>query len=228
MSLLLIRETRGYLKLEAAPGPVVDRPPSLARIFHVTSIGNLSLFAACQAGLVNNLNDGMSWGLYPLFFSAHGLDVERIGVIKATYPIVWGLLQIATGMLSDRVGRKGLIAWGMVVQAGGIWLTVLVPAYGAWLLGAVLQGLGTAMVYPTLLAAIADHAHPDVARLEPRRLPVLARPRICHRRPALRAGRRLRWARGGDPSGRRAHPGLGPGRGVGDAPAAPGPIAAPA
>jgi MFS family permease len=160
MSLFLIRETRGYLKLEAAPGPVLDRPPSLARIFHVTSIGNLSLFAACQAGLVNNLNDGMSWGLYPLFFSAHGLDVERIGVIKATYPMVWGLLQIATGMLSDRVGRKGLIGWGMVVQAGGIWLTMLVPEYSAWLLGAVLQGLGTAMVYPTLLAAITDHAHP--------------------------------------------------------------------
>jgi MFS family permease len=160
MSLLLIRETRGYLKLETAPGPVGDRPPSLGHIFYVTSAGNLSLFAACQAGLVNNLNDGMSWGLYPLFFSAHGLDVERIGVIKATYPIVWGLLQIATGMLSDRLGRKGLIAWGMVVQAGGIWLTVLVPRYDAWLLGAVLQGVGTAMVYPTLLAAIADHAHP--------------------------------------------------------------------
>src|SRR5262245_22241203 len=160
MSIFLIRETRGYLALETVPGAVADRPPSLGRIFYVTSVGNLSLFAACQAGLVNNLNDGMSWGLYPLFFSAHGLDVERIGVIKAAYPMVWGLLQIATGMLSDRVGRKGLIAWGMVVQAGGIWLTVLVPDYGAWLLGAVLQGLGTAMVYPTLLAAIADHAHP--------------------------------------------------------------------
>src|SRR4029453_1967946 len=115
---------------------------------------------ACQAGLVNNLNDGMSWGLYPLFFSAHGLDVERIGIVKAVYPIVWGLLQIATGMLSDRVGRKGLIAWGMVVQAGGIWLTVLVPADGAWLLPAGPRGLGTAMVSPPLLAAIADHAHP--------------------------------------------------------------------
>jgi MFS family permease len=81
-------------------------------------------------------------------------------VIKAAYPIAWGVLQIGTGMLSDRVGRKGLIAWGMVVQAGGIWLTVLVPAYGIWLLGAALQGLGTAMVYSTLLAAIADDAHP--------------------------------------------------------------------
>jgi MFS family permease len=160
MSIFLIRETRGYLKLETMPGTVTGQPPSLKHIFYVTSLGNVSLFAACQAGLVNNLNDGMSWGLYPLFFSAHGLDVERIGVIKATYPIVWGLLQIATGMLSDRVGRKGLIAWGMVVQAGGIWLTVLVPAYETWLLAAVLQGLGTAMVYPTLLAAIADHAHP--------------------------------------------------------------------
>jgi MFS family permease len=160
MSIFLIRETRGYLALEAAPGSVAEHPPSLGRVFYVTSVGNLSLFAACQAGLVNNLNDGMSWGLYPLFFSAHGLDVERIGVIKAAYPIVWGLLQIATGMLSDRIGRTGLIAWGMIVQAGGIWVTALVPDYRAWLVGAVLQGLGTAMVYPTLLATIADHAHP--------------------------------------------------------------------
>jgi MFS family permease len=160
MSVFLIRETRGYVALEAPAGAAADRGPSLGRIFYVTSLGNVSLFAACQAGLVNNLNDGMSWGIYPLFFAAHGLGVAQIGVVKAAYPIVWGLLQIGTGMLSDRVGRKGLIAWGMVVQAGGIWLTVLVPEYGAWLLGAVLQGLGTAMVYPTLLAAIADHAQP--------------------------------------------------------------------
>jgi MFS family permease len=134
--------------------------PSFGRVFLTTSVGNASLFAACQAGLVNNLNDGMSWGLYPLFFAAHGLGVEQIGVIKAVYPLVWGLLQVVTGPLSDRFGRKNLIAGGMIVQAAGIWLTVLVPAYGAWLLGAGLQGLGTAMVYPTLLAAITDHAHP--------------------------------------------------------------------
>jgi len=162
MSVLVIRETHGYVALEApasvgAPAPAA---PPLGRIFYVTSLGNVGLFAACQAGLVNNLNDGMSWGLYPLFFAAHGLDVERIGVVKAVYPGVWGLLQVATGPLSDRFGRKGLIAWGMIVQAGGIWLTVLVPDYAAWLIGAVLQGLGTAMVYPTLLAAITDHAHP--------------------------------------------------------------------
>jgi MFS family permease len=136
-------------------------PPTLGRIFYVTSLGNASLFAACQAGLVNNLNDGMSWGLFPLFFAAYGLPIERIGVVKAAYPLTWGLLQVATGPLSDRLGRRGLIGGGMLVQAAGIWLTVLAPDYGAWLAGAVLQGAGTAMVYPTLLAAIADHARPE-------------------------------------------------------------------
>jgi MFS family permease len=161
-AIFLVRETHGHARLEATtvgapPGPA----PSFGRIFYVTSVANVSLLAACQAGLVNNLNDGMSWGLYPLFFAAHGLNVARIGVVKAVYPAVWGVLQIATGFLSDRLGRKPLIAWGMVVQAGGIWLTVLVPSYAAWLVGAALQGLGTAMVYPTLLAAITDYASPS-------------------------------------------------------------------
>lgn len=161
MSVLVIRETRGHTALEARSTPSTPgSQPSLGRIFYVTSVGNVSLLAACQAGLVNNLNDGMSWGLYPLFFAALGLGVQRIGVVKAVYPIVWGLLQVATGPLSDRYGRKGLIAWGMIIQACGIWLTVLMPAYGTWLAAAALQGLGTAMVYPTLLAAITDHAHP--------------------------------------------------------------------
>ena len=162
MSILVIRETRGHVAVEARSDPTVPvtHAPTLGRIFYVTSLGNVSLFAACQAGLVNNLNDGMSWGLYPLYFAALGLGVQRIGVVKAVYPVCWGLLQVATGPLSDRYGRKGLIAWGMIIQAGGIWLTVLVPAYGAWIAGAAIQGLGTAMVYPTLLAAITDHAHP--------------------------------------------------------------------
>jgi MFS family permease len=162
LAILAVTETRGHVALEASSsaGVPVAGQPSLNRIFYVTSLGNVSLFAACQAGLVNNLNDGMSWGLYPLFFAAHGLGVQRIGVVKAVYPVVWGVLQVVTGPLSDRVGRKGLIAWGMIVQAGGIWLTVIVPDYGAWIMGAALQGLGTAMVYPTLLAAITDYAHP--------------------------------------------------------------------
>ena len=162
MSILVIRETRGHVAVESRSqsGVPTSHAPSLGRIFYVTSLGNVSLFAACQAGLVNNLNDGMSWGLYPLYFAALGLGVQRIGVVKAVYPVCWGLLQIATGPLSDRWGRKGLIAWGMIIQAGGIWLTVLVPAYGVWIVAAALQGLGTAMVYPTLLAAITDHAYP--------------------------------------------------------------------
>ncbi len=162
MSTLLIRETRSHVSLEsrADPRAPVSHAPTLGRIFYVTSLGNVSLFAACQAGLVNNLNDGMSWGLYPLYFAALGLGVQRIGVVKAVYPVCWGLLQTATGPLSDDYGRKGLIAWGMIIQAAGMWLTVLVPAYGVWVVAAALQGLGTAMVYPTLLAAITDHAHP--------------------------------------------------------------------
>lgn len=162
LSICFVRETREYTHLEAAAGAnrVPTPRPSVRQVFFLTSIGNMSLFAVCQAGLANNLNDGMSWGIYPLFFAAFGLGVEAIGTIKAVYPTVWGLLQLLTGPLSDRVGRKGLIVGGMVVQAGGIWLTVLVPAYPAWITGAGLQGLGTAMVYPTLLAAISDLAHP--------------------------------------------------------------------
>src|SRR5215470_4538708 len=162
VSVLFVRETRPFAHLEAAsvPHAAGGVRPSLSHVFYVTSLGNLSLFAACQAGLVNNLNDGMSWGLYPLFFAGYGLGVASIGLIKAVYPGVWGILQIVTGPLSDRFGRKELIAGGMIVQASGIWLTVLAPTYVAWLAGAALQGLGTAMVYPTLLAAITDHAHP--------------------------------------------------------------------
>jgi MFS family permease len=161
-SIVLVRETHAHVAVETAAtaGAATADTPALGRIFYVTTLGHASLFAACQAGLVNNLNDGMSWGLFPLFFAAHGLSVAGIGVVKAVYPLVWGMLQVVTGPLSDRFGRRGLIAGGMIVQALGIWLTVLVPSFDAWLAGAVLQGAGTAMVYPTLLAAIADHASP--------------------------------------------------------------------
>ena len=135
--------------------------PSLREIFALASWKDRNLFSCSQAGLVNNLNDGMSWGIYPLFFASFGLGVAAIGTIKAVYPAAWGILQVLTGPLSDRWGRKRLIAGGMIVQAGGIWLTVQVPTYYAWLLGALLQGIGTAMVYPTLLAAITDVAHPE-------------------------------------------------------------------
>jgi MFS family permease len=151
-------ESSGILEEVGSGAP--DRPPSLWEIFRLTTWKERALSACSQAGLVNNLNDGMSWGIYPLFFASYGLGVASIGVIKAVYPATWGLLQLITGPLSDRWGRKRLIAGGMMVQAAGIWLTVLLPTYGWWIVGALLQGLGTAMVYPVLLAAIGDVTNP--------------------------------------------------------------------
>jgi MFS family permease len=167
LSLMFAKETRHYATLEAKlhhPPATANDPPkprSMREIFALASWKDRNLFSCSQAGLVNNLNDGMSWGIYPLFFASFGLSVASIGTIKAVYPAAWGILQLLTGPLSDRWGRKWLIAGGMVVQAGGIWLTVKVPMYAAWMIGALLQGIGTAMVYPTLLAAISDVAHPE-------------------------------------------------------------------
>ena len=134
---------------------------SLREMFALASWKDRNLFSCSQAGLVNNLNDGMSWGIYPLFFASYGLGVAAIGTIKAVYPAFWGILQLVTGHVSDHWGRKWLIAAGMAVQAAGIWLTVQIPVYSAWIVGALLQALGTAMVYPTLLAAISDVTHPE-------------------------------------------------------------------
>ena len=163
LSWLLVRETQGHAWLEAATpsGAAPDAAAlSLRAIVVRTSWRDRSLFAACQAGLVNNLNDGMSWGLFPLFFAAQGLGVEGIGMLKFVYPAVWGLGQIVTGPLSDRLGRKPLIWQGMLLQAAGIWLTVATRTFGWWLAGSVLLGLGTAMVYPALIAVVSDAAAP--------------------------------------------------------------------
>jgi MFS family permease len=162
LSWLLVRETLAYTQLER---PVSDTQSSTAplafrTIFARTTWGDRTLFAACQAGLVNNLNDGMSWGIFPLFFVAQGLHVEGIGVLKFVYPAVWGLGQIVTGPLSDVVGRKPLIAGGMAVQAVGIWLTLATRSFSWWLTGSVLLGVGTAMVYPALIAVVSDAAAP--------------------------------------------------------------------
>ena len=102
----------------------------------------------------------MSWGIFPLFFAAFGLGVERIGILKAVYPATWGILQVATGPLSDRWGRKGLIVAGMWVQAAGLFLTALTREFEYWLIGSLLLGIGTAMVYPSLIAAVSDASHP--------------------------------------------------------------------
>lgn len=164
-SLFFVRETRPFARLEAELGGRTGADdgdsPSFAQILLLASWKDKTLFSASQAGMVNNLNDGMVWGLLPLFLAGFGLPVERIGLLAAAYPGVWGLAQLLTGALSDRVGRKWLIAGGMWVQAVGIGLLVSGRSFPVWLGAAVLLGLGTAMVYPTLLATISDVAHPQ-------------------------------------------------------------------
>jgi len=145
------------------------------QIFRRTSFGDRNLFAASQAGLVNNLNDGMSWGIFPLLFASFGLGVERIGTLKAVYPVVWGVLQTVTGPLSDRWGRKGLIAAGMWVQAVALCLTAATHSYRWWLVASVLLGVGTAMVYPTFDCVRLRCVPSDLAGALPKRLSVLAR-----------------------------------------------------
>jgi MFS family permease len=166
---MFARDTSAHAQHEAALHH--ESPAAGVRfreVFVRTSWRDRNLFACSQAGLVNNLNDGMAWGLLPLFFAASGLGIARIGVLAAIYPAVWGIGQLATGALSDQWGRKWMIASGMWVQALGIWLIVVAPRlvaqggrFGVWTAGAVLLGVGTALVYPTLLAAIGDAAHPS-------------------------------------------------------------------
>jgi len=159
VSLVLVRETRGHAHLEATQqGTHVAL--TNREIFIRTSFTEPALSSASQAGLVNNLNFGLSWGLFPILFATTGMSVERIGILVAVYPGVWGLGQIATGALSDRWGRKHLITTGMLTQAVALAVIALVDSFGWWIAATALLGAGTAMVYPTLLAAIGDVAHP--------------------------------------------------------------------
>jgi MFS family permease len=162
LSVVLVRETHAHARHEAKnhAAPAAGTP-SQREIFMRTSFRDRELSSISQAGLVNNLNDGMAWGLFPLFYASAELSLERIGWLAAIYPAVWGIGQLFTGALSDRWGRKWLIASGMWVQAAGIVLIVMSTQFAGFAFGAVLLGAGTAMVYPTLLAAIADVAHPS-------------------------------------------------------------------
>jgi MFS family permease len=161
LSVLLVRDTRGHVALESASQTAKPQAISFREVFALTSFRDRNLFAASQAGLVNNLNDGMSWGIFPLFFAGFGLGVERIGVLKAIYPVTWGLLQIVTGPLSDRIGRKGLIVAGMWMQAAGLALTAMTHDFRLWVIASLLLGIGTAMVYPSLIAAVSDASRPE-------------------------------------------------------------------
>ena len=160
LSVFLVRETQGHVQLESSEGDTQETL-SAVEVIRRTSFSDPDLSSASQAGLFNNLNDGMAWGLFPLLFAAANMSLSQIGVLAAIYPGVWGLGQLFTGAWSDRVGRKRLIVAGMWMQAVGIVVIALGSTFWVFASGAVLIGAGTAMVYPTLLAAIGDVAAPS-------------------------------------------------------------------
>ncbi|MEJ7771759.1 MAG: MFS transporter [Geodermatophilaceae bacterium] len=168
LSNFAVRETRGHARLEAITHVArsdgrhdhLHAEMTGREVFTYTSFREPALSAAAQAGMVNNLNDGLAWGLFPVLFAAGGLSIAEIGVLAALYPAVWGLGQLITGALSDRTGRKPLITAGMLLQAGALSLVAVSDSFERWAIATIMLGAGTAMVYPTLLAAIGDVAHP--------------------------------------------------------------------
>jgi MFS family permease len=181
LSWIVVRDTKQFLLLETKnhdddDDDVKHKEPGLTessissssshsrltfkQVFAQTSWQNRTLLSVSQAGLVNNLVFGVSWGLFTLYFASFNLNVNEIGVLKALHPAVWGILQLGTGTLSDKIGRKSLIYTGMIIQAAGIWIVIFANSMLGWIIGMSLLGVGTAFVYPTLLAAISDVAHP--------------------------------------------------------------------
>jgi MFS family permease len=161
LSVFAIRDTRHHVAHELKTIAAMERPPSQRDVFWRTTVTDRNLSSVSQAGLVNNLNDGMAWGLFPLWFAALQMNLEQIGVLAALYPATWGIAQLATGAWSDRIGRKWLIATGMWLQGAGIVIVIMASGLVDSAVGAVTLGIGTAMVYPTLLAVIGDVAHPS-------------------------------------------------------------------
>ena len=158
-SVLFVRESSRHVAVEGRGKIASDR--SFAEIFFLASWRDRTLLSVSQAGMVNNLNDGMAWGLFPLFFAAGGLSLQEVSILVALYPAVWGLVQLVTGALSDRWGRKLLIVSGMVLQGLAILSLSFITGFTPWAVACVFLGVGTAMVYPTLLATIGDVAHPS-------------------------------------------------------------------
>lgn len=158
-----VRGTEGHLASQVSQGAGLSEDEGLSRreIFSRTTFTDPTLSSCSVSGITTNLKDGMAWGLFPLYFAAAGLAVNRIGLVVAVYPAAWGIFQLFTGPLSDRLGRKWMIVSGMFTQATALWLILLAGSYGPWLAASALLGLGTALVYPTLLAAISDAAHPS-------------------------------------------------------------------
>ena len=161
LSSLFVRETAGHVAHETRNHHGGQTPDLTAReVFTLTSWRDRTLSAACRAGLVNNLNEGMAWGLLPILFAGGGLELSAVGALVAIAPVVWGVGQLITGSLSDRIGRKPLIVLGQLFQGAGLLVIAVGGDIAYWVTGSVLYGAGTAMAYPTLIAAVGDVAHP--------------------------------------------------------------------
>ena len=161
LSLLFVRETQHHARVEQAESQHPPSSHSFRQIFALTSWKNKNLLSCSQAGLVNNLNDGVAWGLFPLYYASLHYSIHQIGALTALYPAMWGLAQLTTVAISDRLGRKWMIVLGMWLQAGALWLMIFMTNGPFVMIAAILLGIGTAMVYPTLLAAVGDAAQPE-------------------------------------------------------------------
>ncbi|MEX0684212.1 MAG: MFS transporter [Dehalococcoidia bacterium] len=159
LSVLFVKDTRPHVVVETEQREV-EATTSLGAAFARTSWRDGRLFGISQAGFVNNLNDALAWGVFPLFFVSRGLSIQEVGILAAVYPLVWGALQMLTGWASDTIGRSALIIGGMLLQAAAISLVGIGDGFGVWLIAVAVLGVGTAMVYPVLLAAIGDTVHP--------------------------------------------------------------------
>lgn len=157
---LIVKDTQAHIKLQASTS-TKNTTLSAADIFKNTTYKNKNLSILTFSGLSTNLKDGMAWGLFPIFFASVGLSLSQIGLLVAIYPASWGFFQLFTGFLSDKIGRKKLIVGGMWLQAISLWMILLVNEYSTWIVAAILLGVGTAMVYPTLQASISDIADPS-------------------------------------------------------------------
>ena len=160
LSVLFVRDTAPFVALESSGRSDKAQSTSLRRSFAEVSWRRPYLFGVSQAGFVNNLNDGLAWGIFPLLFISRGLDLDRVAVLAAVYPLVWGSLQLFTGWASDLVSRRPIIVSGMLLQGAAISIVGMSDSFEGWLVAVVLLGVGTALVYPTLLAAIGDAVHP--------------------------------------------------------------------
>lgn len=156
ISLFLVKDTRHHVAKEASTNGI----PLLKNIFWDTTFHHRNLSSVTQAGLINNLNDGMAWGLFPILLSDKDFSISEIGIVTATYPAVWGFGQLFTGKMSDHLSKKSMLFWGMFLQGIALILFVFASSFTHYIVLATLLGWGTAMVYPTFLATVAENTHP--------------------------------------------------------------------